>query len=438
MAFLTVVLGLVVLVTLHEAGHFLAARAVGIRATKFYVFFPPALIKRRWRGVEYGIGSIPAGGFVRLPGMFRPVPGEHARTARVRVEPVLAAAPEGDRLAIDAALRRADAAPDTAQGVDELDSALADLEGELARLGPDDLARGELRGVAQPGREVVLERARDHVRTLRDDCAPDAYWRAALWRRMTVIAAGPLVNVVIAAVVLFGAIWLHSPDFSDPVLRSGEVVRGGAAWDAGMRSGDVVTGVNGPIGDADPEAISRRIKGTTGEAVVLTWERDGTSRAGIVVPRPQDGGERRIGVLYAFEQKLQGHSARPAGDAARLAGAQLSSIATGTFTRLPRVLFDAEERREVRSVVGIVGDAKEVDQSGILIAYIAIISMVLAVMNLLPLLPLDGGHLLFGFIEAVRRRSLPRVAFERYSIAGFALVMLLFAIGLRNDIVRLG
>ena len=69
------VLGLILLVVLHELGHFLAARAVGIRATKFYVFFPPALFKRKVGDVEYGIGAIPAGGFVKLPGMFEPVPG---------------------------------------------------------------------------------------------------------------------------------------------------------------------------------------------------------------------------------------------------------------------------------------------------------------------------------------------------------------------------
>jgi regulator of sigma E protease len=59
-------------------------------------------------------------------------------------------------------------------------------------------------------------------------------------------------------------------------------------------------------------------------------------------------------------------------------------------------------------------------------------------MNLLPLLPLDGGHLLFGLLEAVRRGNpMPRAAFERYSLVGIALVLMLFMIGLDNDIDRI-
>src|SRR4051812_13531902 len=78
MGSLAVVFALIVIVVIHEAGHFLIARAVGIRATKFFVFFPPALFTVRRGEVEYGIGSIPLGGFVKLPGMFRPVPTEVA------------------------------------------------------------------------------------------------------------------------------------------------------------------------------------------------------------------------------------------------------------------------------------------------------------------------------------------------------------------------
>jgi regulator of sigma E protease len=100
------------------------------------------------------------------------------------------------------------------------------------------------------------------------------------------------------------------------------------------------------------------------------------------------------------------------------------------------VFFDSEVREDVGSVVGIVQVAGDVDRAGMMIRYIAIISLVLAVMNLLPLLPLDGGHLLFGILEAIRRRPMPRAAFERYSFVGLAFVLVLFFIGLDNDIAR--
>ena len=64
--------GLAFLILIHEAGHFVVARAVAMRPRKFYLFFPPALAKWHRNGIEYGIGSIPLGGYVKIPGMHRP------------------------------------------------------------------------------------------------------------------------------------------------------------------------------------------------------------------------------------------------------------------------------------------------------------------------------------------------------------------------------
>ena len=72
MTWLVVIAGLVLLVFLHELGHFSVARAVGMRPRSFYIGFPPALFKVQRNGIEYGIGMIPLGGMVQLPGMNRP------------------------------------------------------------------------------------------------------------------------------------------------------------------------------------------------------------------------------------------------------------------------------------------------------------------------------------------------------------------------------
>jgi regulator of sigma E protease len=65
---------------------------------------------------------------------------------------------------------------------------------------------------------------------------------------------------------------------------------------------------------------------------------------------------------------------------------------------------------------------------------VGLISLSLALLNLLPLLPLDGGHIAFSIIEGVRGRALGRELYERVSIVGIAFVLILFAIGLSNDI----
>ena len=72
MSILIAILGLAVLILLHEAGHFSVARAVGMRPRRFYLGFPPALVKVVRNGIEYGIGAIPLGGYVKIPGMHRP------------------------------------------------------------------------------------------------------------------------------------------------------------------------------------------------------------------------------------------------------------------------------------------------------------------------------------------------------------------------------
>src|SRR3954465_2862659 len=70
------IFGLAVLILLHEAGHFFVARAVGMSPRRFYLGFPPALVKVKRKGIEYGIGAIPLGGYVKIPGMHRPAPSD--------------------------------------------------------------------------------------------------------------------------------------------------------------------------------------------------------------------------------------------------------------------------------------------------------------------------------------------------------------------------
>ncbi|HEX2084164.1 MAG TPA: site-2 protease family protein, partial [Solirubrobacteraceae bacterium] len=78
--------GIAVLVVLHEAGHFAAAKAVGMRVEKFSLFFGPWLWKVRRGETEYGIATIPLGGYVKISGMnpHEPIPPEHAHRAYYR------------------------------------------------------------------------------------------------------------------------------------------------------------------------------------------------------------------------------------------------------------------------------------------------------------------------------------------------------------------
>src|SRR5262249_14952943 len=70
------IIGLSLLVLVHEAGHFFTARGVGMSPRRFYVGFPPALAKVKRKGIEYGIGAVPLGGYGKSPGLHRPAPSD--------------------------------------------------------------------------------------------------------------------------------------------------------------------------------------------------------------------------------------------------------------------------------------------------------------------------------------------------------------------------
>ena len=181
MTWLVVIGGLVLLVFLHELGHFSVALAVGMRPRSFYIGFPPALVKFRHKGVEYGIGMIPLGGLVRIPGMHRPAARDLQgfMEPAVREQPSLAPAVGGVRRALEA---------------DDFDA---------ARRAYPDLEREVDAADLTPGARRSAKRA---LRDVEEGTAPDAYWRARTWKRVAVIAAGPLANVFIAFAILFTVI----------------------------------------------------------------------------------------------------------------------------------------------------------------------------------------------------------------------------------------
>jgi len=86
LSFLIAILGLAFLIIVHECGHFFASLAVGLRPRRFYIGFPPAVAKRTYNGIEYGLGAIPLGGFVTIPGMHRPIPHDAERRFSHAVE----------------------------------------------------------------------------------------------------------------------------------------------------------------------------------------------------------------------------------------------------------------------------------------------------------------------------------------------------------------
>jgi regulator of sigma E protease len=401
MTILVAIVGLGLLILVHELGHFLASLALRMRPRKFYIGFPPAAVKRVHNGIEYGIGMIPLGGFVKIPGMHRPAPVDVDQSFGRVVEEAPALAGPADRL------RRALGSGDHA-GAHE---ALAAFEAAAAREHlPERAAHDVEKGVTDLG----------------DALGPDAYWRARTWKRVLVIFAGPAANILLAF-VLFTGLYMTSGGKATTTVDSVRAESAAAAL--GLAAGDRIVSINGE--PMTGSTISRTISGSNGEPLTIVVVRDGSELT--LGPRPaqRDDGVYRLGFVLAGEglslPAAARESAQVTGEVSREIVYSLGRIVTGSG------------REEISSPVGIVQGSSDAAKQGTdsFLWVLGLISLSIALLNLLPFLPLDGGHIAFAVVEGIRGRTVRREIYERVSIVGIGLVLLLFMLGLTNDIGRL-
>jgi regulator of sigma E protease len=394
--------GLAFLILIHEAGHFFTALAVKMRPRRFYIFFPPAIVKWQRKGIEYGIGAIPLGGYVKIPGMHKPAGAD----LEGQFGPAI------------------DEAPWLATHLEPVATALDEERLQDARTGLGDLrAAVERSDLSDPARKSAERGLTDTD----DAVADDAYWRAPVWKRVTVIAAGPLTNLVFAIVLLAVVFMLGVPSKVDRTIAT---VDSGTPAAEIVRAGDTIVAIDGQPVEGDQ--ISEKIRASNGEPVSLTVERGGKEVTVQARPRLIEGAYRlgfTLGVIYESYGPW---------DALKLAGERTWEATSAIGASLGRIVT-GEGRKDVASPVGIVQASSETLEAGFreYLGILALISLSLALLNLLPLLPLDGGHIAFSLAEGVRGRAIPRAAYERASAIGILIVLFLFFIGLTNDVNRI-
>jgi regulator of sigma E protease len=396
------IIGLSLLVLVHEAGHFFSARAVGMSPRRFYIGFPPALAKVKRKGIEYGIGAVPLGGYVKIPGMHRPAPSDLSTLFGAALEE----------------------APQLVAPIDRIKRKLdeGDMEG----------ARGQLPALAEALQHVDLSRmarrsAEKGLNELADGLGADAYWRQRTWKKVLVIFAGPGTNLLFA-VILFATLFVigsggyrlgFSMETGNPPIVH-DVRADHPAATIGLRPGDRILRINGqPVQDVSK--VPDLIQQSHGGPITLVVRHKGDTQAVRLRPvRPRS--EPKLSVPQATWQ-----SVKLTGVITKEIGASLSRLVRGN-------------RKEVSSPVGIVEGSSEALSQGLqtYLWVLGLLSLSLALLNLLPFLPLDGGHIVFSLIEGIRGRAVGREVYERASAIGIAVVLLLFFIGLSNDIGNLG
>jgi regulator of sigma E protease len=355
MSWLLVFAGLCLLIMLHEAGHFVAAKATGMRVERFFLFFGPTIWSFKRGETEYGIKSIPLGGYVKITGM-------------------------------------------------------------------------------NPEEEVPPE------------VAHRAYHRQPVWKRIVVIGAGPAVNIALGFAIFFFVFMANAQQVNQSV---GEVLPGTPAAKV-LKPGDRIIAVDGKtfpglkrearlegfreeIGTH--ECAGRQVDGCIAATpVALRISRDGKPETIHVRPEYDKASKHAlIGFAYGSEAIDIG-----AGAAAGRAWESMWTVVQRTASIFSRI-FESEQRKEISGIVGVSDVAHETIDVGVYpsLLLLGLVSLSLGLINLLPFLPLDGGHIFWSLIEKLRGEPVSLRVMERATVIGFALVAMLFFIGLSNDIGRI-
>lgn len=426
------ILGLSILVILHELGHFLAARAFGIKVEKFYLFFDAwnvSLVKFNYKGVEYGIGWLPLGGYVKIAGMI----DESMDTAQMAGPPQpweFRSKPAYQRLIV----MLAGIFVNIVLGV--FIFWMLTLKYGDSYTPASNVKYGIAPGIV--GKKIGL-RAGDKITEINGKPLlryEELHSSNVLMNntKLTVLRGTETLTVVIPPTIL--------NDLSDNPdefinLRSkfkvDSVLAGSNAFKAGLRKGDSIVAVNKqPVEFYDQ--LQDGIKANVGKKIDLTIKRNNipqdltaqvTDDGTLGFFRDHDSFPQEKTETYTFFGSL------PVG----------ASRAWTTFAANAKGLGKVF-KGEVKANKAFAGPVQIATMFGGHIDWlnfwrlVGLLSMALALMNLLPIPVLDGGHAMFLIIEMIKGKPLSDKFMEKAQIVGFVVLITLMVFVYGNDIFK--
>jgi len=439
---LVVVLG--VLIAVHEFGHFIVAKAVGIQVLRFSLGFGRPVISWRRGETEYWISWIPLGGYVKMAGLEdegmageleggkAAVPSDPARAfdqkplwARMAV--ILAGVTMNLVLAfaIYTALTAVAGAPRYA--MTPVDSV------EAARLPPGTEALATLtRG------DSITEVNGDSLKSwedLEEWLLHGKHGKTEL-RLHVAKRAEPLVIHLPADTTLrhqlVGAVYPLFP------ARIGPVALGKPAYRGGLKGGDVILKVNGDTIYSWAE-MSRRIRQSPGRELALTVLRGDSVLNLKVVPETNDSGGRKSGIIWAYANRPMVRVPVGIGTALAMGAQQTVLQVAGVVVNVKRLVTGQTSARDLGGVISIAQMSGQAVRLGLdwFLNFLAFFSVSLAVLNLLPIPVLDGGHAMFLIAEGIRRRPLSPQLRLRLTQFGMLVVLAIMVVAIGNDVLRL-
>ncbi len=440
---LAFVVAISLLVAVHEYGHFITARKLGIRVEKFSIGFGPALVSWKSRDGEvlYVIALIPLGGYVKMLGENPDEQGEEAKAALSEEERARAfdAQPVWKRALVAVAgpafnffFAIAAYAAVGWLGQEVLPPVIGDVR-PASIAAAADLRAGD-RVLALEGRRIrswseleeslKISAGRDvHLRVLRD----------GMELERVLHVPRPDVDPLLAEMA--GGVLGMSPGAKVVIER---VRPDSPAERAGLASGDVVLSVNGePVSRL--EAFVRAIKAHAGKPIELSIERRGAILHLSVRPARDEDGVPRIGVTLGVRSEQPRERLRMGLIEGAVWGVQrtweMTAMTLAVVGKMVTAAIPADNLGGPIAIAQLAGRTAELGLVSFL-SFLALISVNLGVLNLMPVPILDGGHLVYLAIEKLRGRPLsPRVMEWTQSI-GLALIIALMVFAFYNDLSR--
>jgi regulator of sigma E protease len=450
--FISIVAAVVIfalLILVHEAGHFVVAKRLGVRVLRFSIGYPPKIFGIRRGETEYAIGATPLGGYVRMLGdevAEEPTPASIESYLEEVKQDLLAAA-------------RASGWSKKGANPEDTITAMAERLGSPGNVATAEQAMAILNRELKAEEAFLLREVRKYgsaeraIKTL-SETRPSvvleffkarAFPNQRLAKRITIVLAGPAANLLFAPVLLT-IVFLFGVPTLLPIL--GKVQQGLPAQAAGLKVGDRVLSINGqPL--EDWQQLSATVKDGDGAPLRIELERhEGrTVKRIMVVVKPALRQEKTV---YGNEAATWVIGVMPRGDQGSHRLGPVEAIRGGftetvhmTQTLLVGIAKIVEGATPMREALGgpimIAQMAGHVAHQGLadLALFTVMLSIELGIINLLPVPLLDGGHLLFFVCEAVRGKPLKlrhrEIAME---VGLFLLAILMFYVVL-NDVSRI-
>lgn len=282
----------------------------------------------------------------------------------------------------------------------------------------------------------------DVVANADPDLAPKLFANKNVWQRIAVVAAGPIANVILTFVILYALLLGYGRYTIPPVV--GEVIAGSVAEAAGLAPGDVIVSVDG-YAVRGFEDFQRLVATSPAREVTIELDRGGSAETIVLVPDVAEVEDRfgnmqkigRIGVSRdVADTDVSLYRPGPV-EAIGMTVEEIRFIIQRTAAFLGDFFVGRGDVEQLGGPVKVAKVSGEVATLGIiaLINLTALLSLNIGIFNLLPVPMLDGGHLLYYLVEAVRGRPLSMKVQEIGFRFGFALVLALMVFTLFNDTI---